>query len=75
MVTFQPMHNLHTESRNWFVGYVNSKAICTREGGSVIVGRIFVSLKDGILCMSNLLHRFMKKGFPVTPLRIEVAID
>lgn len=51
--------------KNCFVGYVDCESICTREEGSVTVGRTFLNLEGRMLFKCRSLLASFEEGFIV----------
>lgn len=67
--TFKPMHNLLIGVlemlKYCFVGFIGSRALCSRVGRSIAVGTTFLNLNGNMHCTCHSLLAFIEKEFPV----------
>lgn len=77
VLTFKPMYSLHLEIskllKNCFVGFDGYRSLCSREGGSVTVGRTFWSMKVGRLGACNSFRTSIEKDFLLTGLHVCIS--
>lgn len=67
---FEPLHNfscgMPKRLKKYFLNYIWSATLCTKEGGNVRGGKVLVRFKGNMLQSCKVLVELIKNAFPVT---------